>query len=516
MKPEPKEEQKVKLEPIDCPGLRLFDQDASRVAAYREEFLLWIAHKADCSVAKHKYVRDHETQEWYVRHSDCMRKNADGVCANCRSLGRKQGVLKMVIRFAVKHAAARVLNARLFAGKEELGKVLEKLKQSNLYARHQVRMDKILALTDPDLQAFVRASFQHESRNLDAPVHNDFYEAVVRPAMAVNVSRMGNEFSELLSRLSGCLASGRLTEMEEVNGRIAAAALSGRLENHPMIQGLTMSAIRLLEKQASGLEGLRGRPREVSETEYNLVADAGLSFAVAGGNTSLARKFGQKASAGRVAFDGLNKKDLPRPALALRFEGLVKENLDAIDRRLLTVPGVPPRRLFVAFDATYLQPCLSQCSIQGQAALVGGAWHQSQQDHSYYPLDQPFNIHKIDKARTLSFCRMLRIIVSSCASQYDSFCVQGLLPRLDFCVWDPSAVEHVTMSAASMPLSLSASTDSTNYKGNWDTCLEHACSSGNMPLLSWVKTRIVHRGSGNDADRWFLHGLCPVRQVPHI
>ena len=161
-----------------------------------------------------------------------------------------------------------------------------------------------------------------------------------------------------------------------------------------------------------------------------------------------------------------------------------------------TVPGVPPRRLFVAFDATYLQPCLSQCIIQGQAALVGGAWHQSQQDHSYYPLDQPFNIHKIDKARALSFCRMLRIIVSSCASQYDSFCVQGLLPRLDFCVWDPSAVEHVTMSAASMPLSLSASTDSANYKGNWDTCLEHACSSGNMPVLSIAKLgQDPHRSS---------------------
>ena len=43
--------------------------------------------------------------------------------------------------------------------------------------------------------------------------------------------------------------------------------------------------------------------------------------------------------------------------------------------------------------------------------------------------------------------------------------------RLEFCVWDPGAAEHVTMSAASMPLKLSASVEATGYQGNWDARL---------------------------------------------
>ena len=411
IKPGLKEEQESKP-PMECTGLRIFDERVSRVAGYQDEFLLWIAHTPQSQTAKHKYWRDAESRQWYVRHADCKVKDAAGLCEHCRTLGQKQALLKMALRFAFKHAAARLLAARLFGGQEELSNVMNQLKNSNLYARHQVKMDKILALTDADLQALVRACFLHEDSSKSTPVHSAFVDSVVRPSLRVNVSRMGGDFSDLLSRLTSCLASGRLTEMQEINARIAGAALAGRLENHPLIQGLSMSAIRLLEKQDSGLQGLRGRPREVSETEYSLVADAGLSLAIAGGNATLARTFGQRLNVGKVAFDTLHERDLPRPALALRFEGLVKENLDSIDRKLLTRPGTPPRRLFVAFDATYLQPSLTQCTIQGQAALVGGSWQPRGEDQSFYPLEQTFEIHKIEKARQMLLCSSV-----SCAAR---------------------------------------------------------------------------------------------------
>ena len=410
VKPKPEIKQE---EPQAYGGLRLLDKSLSAVAAYKAEFEIWAMRKPQARFAKHQYWRDASSGEWHVRHSACKAVDPKGVCPECRKLGGRRAVLQVVLKFAFKYTAAKPLSARLFGGEGELNRLTEEIKGGNLYGCHQTKMDRIMSLTDGELQQLVRSAFMYEAPDEPRATHMDFVNVVARPCMKINVSKVGGAFAELLSRMTACLASGQLSEMEEVNARIAAAALSGRLENHPMVHGLTISAVRLLEKQADGIEGLKGRPRDVSQTEYNLVADAGLSLAIAGGNATLARSFGQRLGAGRVTFDQLNERDLPRPALSLRFEGLLKENMDSIDRRLPTVADMPTRRLFVAFDATYLQPCLMQCTVQGKVGLVGGAWQPRGEDHSFYPLDQPFDIQKIQKARL-----MLLESISMCLREF--------------------------------------------------------------------------------------------------
>ena len=393
-------EKKIK----ECNGLRLFDASVSRVAAFRDEVRTWLTF---CPrFGKHTYKLDERTGECYVRHSDCQAVHADGLCEPCRSLGHRAGVLKLVYRFSLKYNAAKLLAARLYGNESDLADLKQRIEKSALFTQRAEKMRKIMSLSNAQLQQYVRSSFTADGHERKTACYNDFIETVVRPCLRVNVGKVDGQFPELLARLTGCLASGKLTEISEINAQIACAALSGRLDDHPLVQGLAVSAMRLLEKREAGLSGLRGRPRAVSETEYNLVADAGVTLACAGGNKTLAKEFGQRLSVGRIAFDEMDARGFARPALAVRFPSLLRQNLDAIDKLFVTVADMPVRRLFVAFDCTYLQPSLMQCCIQNQIGLVGGKWMLGDGDQSFLKLGDSFEILKLEKARQMLLCSM--------------------------------------------------------------------------------------------------------------
>ena len=392
----------------ECHGLNLLDPDLSAVAPYAVELDLWAAHTdpGRSRVGEHRYWK--ADAAWRVQHKDCAKAAQSGSpCLKCRSLGDRKSVLRLVLRFAFKYHAAKLLSARLFGGSEMVHALHEELKVSSLYQRHESKMVKLLSLKDAELQNYVRYGFRASVAKTEMPpVLTHFAAAVVAPCLKVNVWKAGSDNSALLSQLSAYLASGRLTDMEEINARIASAAISGQLESHPLLQGLIVSVMQMLEKSERGIRTLRGRPQATSETACALVADAGLSLALAGGNIAMARQFGQRVRAGQVSFDKMDEHDLPRPALALRFEGALQDNMERIDRRLPSTPRQTTRRLFLAFDCTYLQPALTQASVQGQIGLVGGAWGAV--DQCFMALGENLDLKRIRRARQMCLgCSLL-------------------------------------------------------------------------------------------------------------
>ena len=84
-----------------------------------------------------------------------------------------------------------------------------------------------------------------------------------------------------------------------------------------------------------------GRRSVESEHERALIADAGLSLAIAGSNFALAKEFGLPAASLRIDLEELRRQSLPQPALALCWDGILQENFALCDQRFIREQGAP-------------------------------------------------------------------------------------------------------------------------------------------------------------------------------
>ena len=80
-------------------------------------------------------------------------------------------------------------------------------------------------------------------------------------------------------------------EPHQINGSIAKAAVTGKLDANPVLQGIIVQCMRHLDKSERGVLTV-GRKPLCSITEENLVANAAFTFALAGANRELAARFG--------------------------------------------------------------------------------------------------------------------------------------------------------------------------------------------------------------------------------
>ena len=98
------------------------------------------------------------------------------------------------------------------------------------------------------------------------------------------------------------------------------------------LKGLILQAKRLVDKQSRGVS-IVGRRSHESDREKSLISDAALTLSLHGGNISLAREFGLAAASCRVDLDMLHQRQLPTPAVALSFDGVIANNFHFLDQR---------------------------------------------------------------------------------------------------------------------------------------------------------------------------------------
>lgn len=219
-------------------------------------------------------------------------------------------------------------------------------------------------------------------------------------------------------------------ELQAVNVSIAQAAVDGKMDGNPFIQGLLMQCLRKLDKDQRGVQTC-GRKASCTETERELVESAAFQFALGGGSKELAAEIGQNLRPRPLAVDSLPSLGLPNPALALRSSctAQLKTNSELADQLYARNPDMPTRRLCMAVDHTYLDKALSQTIIQGDRGLVGLAWHPQQEGKEFMSLSElPADAFSTPKAPLM----------------------------LEALVWDPAGVKQQCVSLASMPMSLSA------------------------------------------------------------
>ena len=111
----------------------------------------------------------------------------------------------------------------------------------------------------------------------------------MKPALKINVTSVPDCFADVIARFKGWISSNSTSETDRANLRVAAGVMEGRLQGHPLLHGLSLQCMRMVEKQDRGVNTMRGRRCNETELETQLISDAGLALASASGLNSLVK-----------------------------------------------------------------------------------------------------------------------------------------------------------------------------------------------------------------------------------
>mgnify|MGYP007004389825 CR=1 FL=1 len=131
---------------------------------------------------------------------------------------------------------------------------------------------------------------------------NDFIATYVAPCLKVNADSCKPELAGALACFDNYLASGKPTELEGVNIKIATGYLSGRIDKHPLLQGLSVLCMRRLDRLERDIDPDRPGKRKGfdSETAKCLAKDSACTLAIACHSKVFLKKCGVSKSAARV------------------------------------------------------------------------------------------------------------------------------------------------------------------------------------------------------------------------
>ena len=208
------------------------------------------------------------------------------------------------------------------------------------YINHSRLLDKIMTLKTHQLQSWVRSSFLSMPITGRSEEYRTCLSAVVQTSLNVNVTTAVSAKPYLMQAeglFQQFLQSGSVSDMDKVNIAIASASIQGKLQQHPLIQGLTLSCYKQLERQERGL-AMQGRDKANSmigsDLGKSLVQQAGATLALAGGNKEMLKLFGRSLVSCSPNVANLHAKSLPNPVLALDNPERLRTNLALIDQRL--------------------------------------------------------------------------------------------------------------------------------------------------------------------------------------
>jgi hypothetical protein len=250
-----------------------------------------------------------------------------------------------------KKFAAELLHAKLFVSDERVEQMKSEMKKNVFYKPHNQFFDTVMDLRTHELQTWVRKSFLCMPEKAKSAQFRNFMDTTVEPCMRINVHaalQTRPQIVQAQTLFTNFLEKGDPAIVDRINVEIAQASLSGKLQNHPLLQGLILSCLKMLDREERGLQ-MVGRDDESSlqfteEARY-LVQEAGSQLAILGCNKHILQKFGLRC---RPQLPDLTDSGLPTPMLALQTAEAVRDNMILIDQRLSAATetsGCDPSRL---------------------------------------------------------------------------------------------------------------------------------------------------------------------------
>ena len=348
-------------DPVRCEAfvLREDEEGDNKLSVLRKNIMEWISWQGECELRRHSYCFKTESggNIFTIRHVDCQQqvvvKDRDDVpiCAECQKIGDQNGIRRTVLKHVRKKFAAELLHAKLFVSDERVEQMKSEMKKHVIYKPHNQFFDTVMDLRTHELQTWVRKSFLCMTEKAKSAQFRNFMDTTVEPCMRINVHaalQTRPQIVQAQTLFTNFLEKGDPAIVDRINVEIAQASLSGKLQNHPLLQGLILSCLKMLDREERGLQ-MVGRDDESSlqfteEARY-LVQEAGSQLAILGCNKHILQKFGLRC---RPQLPDLTDSGLPTPMLALQTAEAVRDNMILIDQRLSAATetsGCDPSRL---------------------------------------------------------------------------------------------------------------------------------------------------------------------------
>lgn len=364
---DPEEEAQAK---VSCRGLSFRDPAAGPLADYEHHFNQWISWKMESTdLQHHVYKFRSETQDWELRHAECLEKfvpqpGDPPICSKCMTLTARDGLRRALAKSALKKFGAEYLYSKLFRSEEALQELERKIKEDILYKRHCSMFTKMMKYKDRELQQWIRYSFLSVRKSRRNEALQSFIDLVVTPVLSVNVAAAKNKKADLLQAQQSFerfLNDPRHGDEEKMNVAIAQASLQGQLHNNPLLMGMILSCMKVIDRQSAGhkMHGPSSKNSGLeSDIARDLASEAGAVLAAAGNNSHFLSRFGlNKKHIGMDSFDErLTRVSLPVPFLALRERHLIRENMLLIDQKLSAFTNTYGRDLVGLFCELFV-PC---------------------------------------------------------------------------------------------------------------------------------------------------------------
>jgi len=424
-----------------CDGISV-THGKHRASGFVREILLWAKHtKLGTALAKNTYTFDLAKEELKVKHASCEKFAATSdlsenpCCQSCQRSDAVVNTLRSSLRFAYKYWAARLLHARLFMSNVNSEDTLADFRETAMFKADEKKGNELANLELEALQKYVRGAWLRSPKEFFTDVASYFYNSVVQPCLLVNIQDCNGELRQMASQFTADLACGKLSELGQLAARIAKASCDGRLTGNPAVMGLILQAMDRLERDARGVESLKG-VRKMSDLERSMVSEAGLMLASNSCNRELMKELGfnkDRVLRNHSRVDSLLADSLPCPALALMHPNILDTNMSLID-------SLEPRcaesgqkdRFVVCLDFTYLLPMRTSMILHSARGMVGGAFSLDDcvQEHPACFQDVAA---KQDRDGRLKANRMLELLV-----------------------WDPSSEQKFFWTPMSLPINLKA------------------------------------------------------------
>lgn len=327
----------------------------------------------------HEYQLDLNTMNVTIRHRNCTgfanippASPERPVCKLCEGIGKDRYVLKTLVNFATKYAAASLLRIKLFFPDREPEEI-KRLKSSDFYVAGTTKdLDAICQESIELLQRRVRSGFlcipvRSQSKNM-----REFISCVVKPSLEINPHDWNSQVAMNSRNIAQRLQSRTLSSVEDVELKMACKIANGTLRNNAVLQGLLCSLIEFSERQSRGLSTMRHL--NLSDVEMDLISEAGVTLSLAAGNKQLLKMFGLAFKGARTNLSKLHSMGLPDPFMANLSDEVLAQNALLIDSLCQRVKGAPRRHLALAFDKTYLLKSLDVVKNRLGKIWVGSAF----------------------------------------------------------------------------------------------------------------------------------------------
>ena len=159
----------------------------------------------------------------------------------------------------LKLAAGKILHARFYKP-DELEEFIEHFKQQSWYTLvswSRLHFDKLMLLSDEELQRWVRASFGTMTTSQTNAVMADFITDVVMLRLDINAHSLTSDAAKKALSLGNHLRAGTFSSISDEDLRLACKVASGCLKSHPAIHGLVLAALERSSRDERGIRTMR-------------------------------------------------------------------------------------------------------------------------------------------------------------------------------------------------------------------------------------------------------------------